>query len=136
MLIFFKKDLHIICEIKNFFFIRGFNAPHLTNLYIKISKNDIPVATQIFTPSWIVKYMVENTLGRFVDFQDELTYYIPCQHNDILEDKDLEEIKLIDPCCGTGHLLVYAFDLFLKQYILNGYAKEDAVKNILTRNNT
>ncbi len=101
---------------------------------IKVEKDDIPYATQLFTPDWITKYLVENSLGRFTNLQKELKYYIPVKSNDIIENKDLEEINFIDPCCGTGHILIYAFDLFYKAYLQKGISKEKAIKNILTKN--
>ena len=67
-----------------------------------------------------------------MDFKDELQYYIPCK--DIVEDKKLENIKFIDPCQGTGHILVYCFDLFFKAYIQKGFSKDEAIYNILTKN--
>ena len=79
---------------------------------IKVEKEDIPYATQLFTPDWIVKYLVENSLGRFTKLQNELEYYVPSKYKDIIENKNLEDIKFIDPCCGTGNILIYAFDLF------------------------
>ena len=101
---------------------------------IKVEKEDIPYATQLFTPDWIVKYLVENSLGRFLNFKDELEYYISCREEYMIENKNLEEIKFIDPCQGTGHILIYAFDLFYKAYITNGVSKNDAVYCILTKN--
>ena len=83
---------------------------------IKVEKKDIPYATQLFTPDWIVKYLVDNSLGR------------------LIEVKKLEEIKLIDPCQGTGNILIYAFDVFYQSYITNGYSKDEAITNILTKN--
>ena len=101
---------------------------------VKVEKSDIPYATQLFTPDWIVKYLVQNSLGRFTNFQKDFEYYVPVKNNDIVENKNLEEIKFIDPCCGTGNILIYAFDLFYKAYMKNNFSKEEAIKNILTKN--
>ena len=70
----------------------------------------------LFTPDWIVEYLVNNTLGQ------------------TLNNKKLEDIKFIDPCQGTGNILVYAFDMFLREYLKKGFSKEEAVYNILTKN--
>lgn len=83
---------------------------------IKVSKEDIPFATQLFTPDWIVKFLVDNSLGK------------------ILKEKKIEEIKFIDPCQGTGLILMYAFDIFLDAYLIQGYTKQDAINKILTKN--
>ena len=101
---------------------------------IKISKENIPPVTQIFTPKWIVKYMVENSLGKFYvennnsfDFVSKLKYYVDTQ---ISNEKTFfgispEEIKIIDPCMGSGHILVYAFDVLFDMYKENGYLDKD-----------
>lgn len=102
---------------------------------IKIKKENIPSATQIFTPDWIVKYMVENTLGKYAsrDFRKKLKYYVK---NVDLEEKieDVKNIKFLDPCCGSGHILVYAFELFYQIYLDNGYNKKDIPEMILKNN--
>ena len=145
------------------------------------TKDDIPAATQLFTPDWIVRYMVENSLGRlyinkkkhegiFADGKDpsEMTldeinenriniektisnemgwkYYLPEAKQDIevlneLEKIELEhsklqpeDIKLIDPCMGSGHILVYAFDVLMDIYRDAGYSDRDASKSILENN--
>lgn len=120
---------------------------------IKISKTDIPAATQLFTPDWIVRYMVENSLGRFWleghphdeiksnwrYFLDEATQSpetaaalaeIRKQYADISP----EEIACIDPCSGSGHVLVYMFEVLLQIYQSCGYAVRDAVRNIVEKN--
>lgn len=102
---------------------------------IKIKKENIPSATQIFTPDWIVKYMVENTLGRYTNekFRKTLKYYVENKDENI-SNKDITKIKFVDPCCGSGHILVYAFELFYKIYEANGYNKKDIPKHILKNN--
>ena len=119
---------------------------------IKISKEDIPAATQLFTPEWIVRYMVENSLGRLwveghPDFDrsgwkyylDEATQTPEVQAQlDALREsrKGLrpEEIKCIDPCAGSGHVLNYLFDVLLQIYESQGYNRRDAASLILKNN--
>lgn len=120
---------------------------------VKITKENIPAATQLFTPDWIVKYMVENSLGRlWIESHpnDELKakwkYYleeaeqepeVQKQLEDIREkNKDLkpEDIKVIDPCMGSGHILVYLFDVLYDIYKSSGYSEREIPKLILTNN--
>ncbi len=101
---------------------------------IKVEKVDIPYATQLFTPDWIAKYLTQNTIGRFTNSIKKLDYYISVEKEDILETKDLEDIKFLDPCVGTGNILIYAFNLFYESYKNNGISDEIAIKNILTKN--
>ena len=148
---------------------------------VKITKERIPSATQLFTPDWIVRYMVENSLGRiFIDKRknegvfadgrdaDEMTwaeteakrianekyiadqmgwkYYLPeaeqtkevRQQLDAIQNEygnlDVKEIKVIDPCMGSGHILVYAFDVLMQIYEANGYSQRDAAQSILENN--
>lgn len=147
----------------------------------KITKDEIPAVTQLFTPDWIVRYMVQNSLGRlFIDKRknegvfadgrdpDEMTwdgietkrisneefiaeqmgwrYYLPeaAQTKEVRkqldeiqqqsEYKDVRDIKVIDPCMGSGHILVYAFDVLMQMYEDAGYSQRDAAKNILENN--
>jgi hypothetical protein len=147
----------------------------------KITKDEIPAVTQLFTPDWIVRYMVQNSLGRlFIDKRknegafadgrglDEMTwdeveekriatekhlaeqmewkYYLPeaAQTKEVREQldkiqqqseyKDVRDIKVIDPCMGSGHILVYAFDVLMQMYEDAGYSQRDAAKNILENN--
>lgn len=99
---------------------------------VKIEKNEIPSATQLFTPNWIVKYMVENTVGQYINRKESLEYYIDIEKINLEE--DIENVKFLDPCCGSGHILVYAFDVFYKAYMEKGYSKEIAVSKILNNN--
>ena len=97
---------------------------------IRISKENIPSVTQIFTPKWIVKYMVENSLGKFYmennknfNLNLEMNYSVKAE---LYPEKEFEwinpeSIKIIDPCMGSGHILVYAFDLLFEIYRQNGY---------------
>ena len=147
----------------------------------KITKEEIPAVTQLFTPDWIVRYMVENSLGRiFIDKRkeqgvfandlglDEMSwdaveakrianeeeiarqmgwkYYLPeaAQTKEVrqqLEEihqqseyKDVRDIKVIDPCMGSGHILVYAFDVLMQMYENDGYSQRDAAQCILEHN--
>ncbi|MCD5325374.1 MULTISPECIES: BREX-1 system adenine-specific DNA-methyltransferase PglX [Pontibacillus] len=117
----------------------------------KIGKNEIPAATQLFTPKWIGQYMVENSLGQLwlesnpdSELKENMNYYIEqsTQEKDVQKvlntirysNINIEEITLIDPCCGSGHLLVYAFDLFYKMYEESGYLRTEIPKLILENN--
>lgn len=147
----------------------------------KITKDEIPAVTQLFTPDWIVRYMVQNSLGRlFIDKRknegvfadgrglDEMTwdeaeekritaekhlaeqmewkYYLPeaAQTKEVREQldkiqqqseyKDVRDIKVIDPCMGSGHILVYAFDVLMQMYEDAGYNQRYAAKSILENN--
>lgn len=102
--------------------------------------DDVPFVTQLFTPDWIVRYLIENTLGNYyvrmnpeTNLTENWEYFI--KNNSSSEDiKKLEDIKFIDPCMGSGHILVYAFDLLLSFYQENGYAARDAAELILRNN--
>jgi hypothetical protein len=109
----------------------------------KAEAEDIPAATQIFTPNWIVKYMVQNTVGRLwldlnpdSDIKEYMAYLV--ENPDAEEAKPLvsevSEIKLLDPACGSGHILVEGFDLLFDMYTEEGYSKREAVREILRRN--
>ena len=147
----------------------------------KITKDEIPAVTQLFTPDWIVRYMVQNSLGRlFIDKRknegifadgrglDEMTwdeaeekriaaekylaeqmewkYYLPeaAQTKEVRDQldtiqqqseyKDVRDIKVIDPCMGSGHILVYAFDVLMQMYEDAGYSQRDAARSILENN--
>ena len=120
---------------------------------IKITKDTIPFATQLFTPDWIVRYMVENSLGRlWVEGHpnDELMagwrYYLEESEQEPEVQAELaeiragyaklnpEDIKVIDPCMGSGHILVYAFDVLMQIYESAGYGQRDAARSILENN--
>lgn len=117
----------------------------------KITKENIPAATQLFTPKWIVQYMVENSLGRLWmeshpndDLKSQWKYYLEEAEQDSKVLKQLEElknpnlnpleIKVLDPCCGSGHILVYAFEVLYEIYKSYGYMEEDIPKLILENN--
>lgn len=119
---------------------------------IKISAADIPAATQLFTPDWIVRYMVENSLGRLwteghgKPENANWKYYLEEAEQEDSVKSELEklraayreiqpeQIKIIDPCMGSGHILVYAFDVLMDIYTACGWSERDAAKSILRNN--
>ncbi|MCF1751375.1 BREX-1 system adenine-specific DNA-methyltransferase PglX [Mariniradius sediminis] len=110
----------------------------------KVKKEDIPAATQLFTPRWIVEYMVQNTLGKLwlqnrpnSKLRDFMPYYIEspsAQSADYLKVNSVEEITLLDQACGSGHILVYGFELFSKIYEEEGYASSEIPQLIIEKN--
>lgn len=109
---------------------------------MKINKENIPAATQLFTPKWIVKYMVENSLGRLwlesnpnPNLQDKFEYFIDQETPDPEEKVySPEEITLLDPAMGSGHILVYAFEVFYDIYRSMGYLDNEIAPLILNKN--
>ena len=120
---------------------------------VKITKERIPAATQLFTPDWIVRYMVENSLGRLwleghpnAELHDGWKYYLDEAEQEPEVESQLaklreeyktikpEAIKVIDPCMGSGHILVYAFDVLMQIYEATGYSQRDAAQSILKNN--
>jgi hypothetical protein len=120
---------------------------------VKITKENIPAATQLFTPAWIVKYMVENSLGRLwleghpdEELKSKWKYYLEEADQEPAVQKQLDEIreksksirpediKVLDPCMGSGHILVYAFDVLFQIYQSAGYTQRDAVRLIVEKN--
>lgn len=111
----------------------------------KASAKDIAPATQLFTPEWIVRYMVENSLGRLwmlnfpeSNLAENWEYYIQpdAEHEDFIHIDGPEEITLCDPACGSGHILVYAFELLFQMYVSRGYRERDIPQLILQNNLT
>lgn len=119
----------------------------------KIKKEEIPAVTQLFTPDWIVRYMCENSLGRLwldghnnSEIKSKWKYYLDEteQEKEIQEQLNIikkehaiylpEQIKFIDPCMGSGHILVYAFDIFMQIYVSEGWTEREAAKSILENN--
>src|SRR5699024_9549501 len=105
--------------------------------------NEIPAATQLFTPHWIVRYLVENSIGRLWMLNhpssrllDQMDYYIPPvdEEIDFLKISSPEELTVIDPACGSGHMLTYAFDLLYAIYEEEGYAPSEIPGLILANN--
>ncbi|WP_019892648.1 BREX-1 system adenine-specific DNA-methyltransferase PglX [Allobaculum stercoricanis] len=135
-----------------------YNTEPKANVYArpkgsKISKYDIPAVTQLFTPDWIVKYMVENSLGRLWleghennALKENWRYYLEEAKQEESVQKQLDEIRLnrrnqkieevtvIDPCMGSGHILVYAFDVLMQIYESEGWTQRDAAISILENN--
>ena len=120
---------------------------------VKITKERIPAATQLFTPDWIVRYMVENSLGRLwleghpnAELHDGWKYYLDEAEQEPEVEAQLaklreeyktikpEEIKVIDPCMGSGHILVYAFDVLMQIYTSAGWDQREAAQSILKSN--
>ena len=120
---------------------------------VKITKERIPAATQLFTPDWIVRYMVENSLGRLwleghpnAELHDGWRYYLDEAEQEPEVEAQLaklreeyktikpEEIKVIDPCMGSGHILVYAFDVLMQIYTAAGWDQREAAQSILKNN--
>ena len=120
---------------------------------VKITKERIPAATQLFTPDWIVRYMVENSLGRLwleghpnAELHDGWKYYLDEAKQEPEVEAQLaklreeyktikpEEIKVIDPCMGSGHILVYAFDVLMQIYTSAGWDQREAAQSILKNN--
>lgn len=119
----------------------------------KIKKGDIPAATQLFTPDWIVRYMVENSLGRLwieghpdEALKEQWKYYldeaeqeesVQEQLNQIYAEHsklNLEDLTCLDPCCGSGHILAYMFDVLMQIYRSRGYRDRDAAISIVEHN--
>lgn len=117
----------------------------------KVQKDDMPAKTQIFTPKWIVKYMVENSVGKMwlearpnKELQSKFKYYLESveQEDDVKEklkkiiNKNIspEDIKVLDPACGSGHILVTAFEVLYQIYKSAGYMEDEIAKLILTKN--
>ena len=114
----------------------------------KFEADEIPAATQIFTPNWIVKYMVQNTVGRIyldnnpyeTQLQKKWQYLVePSEKpsdDTILKYNELEDLKVADLACGSGHILNECFDLLYDLYIAEGYGRGEAVENIFSHNLT
>jgi hypothetical protein len=119
----------------------------------KITKEEVPAITQLFTPDWIVRYMIENSLGRLwveghpdADLQGKWKYYLEEAEQEPEVQAELakireeyaklkpEDIKLIDPCMGSGHILVYAFDVFMQIYENAGWSAREAAQSIVENN--
>ncbi len=117
----------------------------------KYKNNEIPTVTQLYTPDWMVRYMVDNTLGRLwleaypdSNLRSKMEFYIEPRNLTDEEKKEIkanafnsikpEEIKFLDPACGSGHILVYAFDLLFEMYKESGYIEREIPKIILKNN--
>lgn len=109
----------------------------------KETPDTIGPATQLFTPDWIVRYMVQNSLGRLwmlnnpaSPLRDQMEYYIEpdSEHEDFIRIGGPEDISLCDPACGSGHILVYAFELLAKMYLERGYREREIPGLVLSKN--
>jgi type II restriction/modification system DNA methylase subunit YeeA len=106
-----------------------------------VKKEDIPAATQLFTTDWVVRYMVDNSLGKYwlernpnSKLREKLEYLIGTNLNFVDEKISPEDIKFLDPCMGSGHILVYTFDVLMAIYEECGYSQRDAARLILQKN--
>lgn len=109
-----------------------------------VKKEDIPAATQLFTPRWIVEYMVQNTVGKLwlqnrpdSKIREHMEYYIESpssKSEDYLKLDSIEDLTLLDQACGSGHILVYGFDLLYKIYEEEGYNPTEIPELIITKN--
>ena len=108
----------------------------------KITKENVPAVTQLFTPDWIVKYMVENSLGKLAlestgindNLKNNWKYYIDSEKEENSEKIKIEDIKILDPAMGSGHILVYAFDLLFEVYENLGWSTKESILSILKNN--
>jgi hypothetical protein len=144
----FKEDVEIIGWLYQFYV--SFQREAIRNKK-HTDQDDIPTLTQVFTPDWIVKYMAENSIGRVwlesypnSPLKNDMKYYVEEPKQDAEVEEKLktiryqnvnpEEIKIIEPASGSGHILVYCFDLLLKMYLEKGYSKKDIPQFILRNN--
>lgn len=110
----------------------------------EIAKEDIPAATQLFTTDWVVRYLVDNSIGRYwierhpeSRLADKLEFFVRPKHGtvNVVDQKVApEELSFLDPCMGSGHILVYAFDVLMEIYRECGYSDRDAAASIVQRN--
>ena len=135
------KEVEIIGWLYQFWNTEVFNKIYDGDMSRKkLSKYELPAATQLFTPDWVVRYMVENSLGKYwmehshqKSLMNDMKYYIGCNSIFVNEIKP-EEIKCIDPCSGSGHILIYYFELLYKIYLSYGYRKQIIPRLILENN--
>ena len=106
-----------------------------------ISKENVPAATQIFTTDWVVKYMVDNALGKYwvkthsnSNLAKHLEFYIDTDEDLQSENRNIESITFLDPCMGSGHILSYAFDVFMEMYREAGFTDREAARKIIENN--
>lgn len=109
-----------------------------------VKKEDIPAATQLFTTDWVVRYMVDNSLGRYwierhpeSKLAEKLEFLVPPKDGQISRIDEFvkpEDVKFLDPCMGSGHILVYAFDVLMEIYKESGYTERDAASKIVQNN--
>lgn len=109
-----------------------------------VKKEDIPAATQLFTTDWVVRYMVDNSLGRYwierhpeSKLSEKLEFFVTPKNSEINHIDEFvkpEDVKFLDPCMGSGHILVYAFDVLMEIYKESGYTERDAAAMIVQNN--
>ena len=109
-----------------------------------VKKEDIPAATQLFTTDWVVRYMVDNSLGRYwierhpeSKLAEKLEFFVTPKNGEIKHIDEFvkpEDVKFLDPCMGSGHILVYAFDILMEIYKESGYTERDAAAMIVQNN--
>lgn len=145
----FKDDVEIIGWLYQFYIATKKDEVFASKE--KITKDTLPAVTQLFTPEWIVKYMAENSIGRIwlesypnSPLKDDMKYFVDeaAQEPEVEEKlKEIryknvnpDDIKIIEPCSGSGHILVYCFDLLQEMYIEKGYVKRDIPRLILKNN--
>lgn len=145
----FLNDVEVIGWLYQFYISQ--KKDEIFSLKETITKDALPAVTQLFTPDWIVRYMVENSVGRIwlesypnSPLKLEMEYYIDDDNQELEVLRELdnvkyknvnpENIKIIEPCCGSGHILVYVFDLLFKMYQEKGYQKRD-IPSLILKNN-
>ena len=109
-----------------------------------VKKEDIPAATQLFTTDWVVRYMIDNSLGRYwierhpeSKLAEKLEFFVTPKNGEIKYIDEFvkpEDVKFLDPCMGSGHILVYAFDVLMEIYKESGYTERDAAAMIVQNN--
>ena len=106
-----------------------------------VKKEDIPAATQLFTTEWVVKYMVENSLGKYwlernpnSKLREHMKYLMPGEIEIVDEKISPEDIKVFDNAMGSGHILIYAFEILMKIYLEEGYMEREAAESIIENN--
>ena len=145
----FMEDVEIIGWMYQFYISSKKDAVYASKK--TITKDTLPAVTQLFTPDWIVRYMAQNSVGRLwlegypnSSLRSEMKYYVEDAEQTEEVQKKIDEIKyrnvnpedirIIEPCCGSGHILVYVFDLLYKMYEERGYQKRDIPTLILKKN--
>ena len=139
----FKETVEIIGWLYQYYNEERKNE--VINIYKgTVAKNDIPAATQLFTTDWVVRYMVDNSLGKYwiernpsSNLAEKLDYFVTPKNgetNYIDERVAPTDLTFFDPCMGSGHILVYAFDVLVEIYLECGYSEREAVKSIIENN--
>lgn len=145
----FMEDVEIIGWMYQFYISSKKDAVYASKK--TITKDTLPAVTQLFTPDWIVRYMAQNSVGRLwlesypdSSLRSEMKYYVEDAEQTQEVQKKIDEIKyknvnpedirIIEPCCGSGHILVYVFDLLYKMYEERGYQKRD-IPTLILKNN-